>query len=73
MKAKKENAGEKEEQAERSGQTECKVISEYCNFCSFLFCFFGFIHVFCIRSIVIWDMIWSYEQLSSMFLSVSVD
>jgi len=56
MKAKKENAGEKEEQAERSGQTECKVISEYCNFCSFLFCFFGFIHVFCIRSIVIWDM-----------------
>jgi len=32
MKAKKENAGEKDDQAERSGQTECKVFSEFCNF-----------------------------------------
>jgi len=28
MKAKKENAGEREEQAERSGQMECKVFSK---------------------------------------------
>jgi len=45
MKAKKDNAGEKEEQEERSGQTECKVFSEFCNFC-FLFSFYFILYMY---------------------------